>query len=72
MNKIKDFLSQLAEMVLETILSVGVYVTLTMFSDKFNLSETEVGLITLLFAIVFANKIDFSYRSRGRREDDDE
>lgn len=71
MEKIKSFLSQLAEMVLETILSVGVYVTLTMLSDKLSLSETEVGFITLLFAIVFANKIDFSYRSKGRREDDE-
>lgn len=72
MNKIKDILFQFLEMVFETILSVGVYVTLTAFSDKLNLSDTEIGFLTLLFAIVFANQFDFSCRPKRGSEEDDE
>lgn len=71
MGLVKNILKKTIEMVFELILSVGVYFTLTMVSDSFKLSETEIGLYTLLFAIVFANLFHFSYIPLGDHKEDE-
>lgn len=71
MALVKNVLKKALEMLCELILSIGVYFTLTMVSDSFKLSETEIGLYTLLFAIVFANLFHFSYTPLGDNKEDE-
>lgn len=71
MALIKNILKKAVEMICELILSVGVYFTLTMLSDSLKLSETEIGVYTLLFAIVFANLFSFTYIPLGNSKEEE-
>ena len=70
MAQAKNILKKTLEMICELVLSLGVYYALTELSDKLKLSETEVGLYVLIFAIVFANLFHFSYTPLGGNKDE--
>lgn len=59
---ILSVLLRIAEMIIEFVLSIGVYYTLTFLGNYWDwLDPMKIQLLTLVFAIIFANQFEINH-----------